>query len=149
MERGFDGSQHGADRHPSPTAHAEMALLMLTICVIAPASLFLHDYMLESLKVPYPKFVGVPNWVKFVNEVVRLFTLAALCRLALPRLRSFSKATAAAGAGLFLVMLYETFRVWSSRVRLRIAWYFPATPAHVRRSACSWAGAAVTWIMLC
>ena len=123
-------------------------LLGLAIGVIAPASLFIHDYMLETMKVPYPRFVGVPDWVKFVNEVVRLFALAALCRLARPRLRGFSKVTAVLGAGLFMVMLYETIRVWLIEGAITGSLVFSAYSRGSLALCLFLGGAAVAWIML-
>lgn len=78
MKSGFTAISTEYVDIPSQRRTLRWPLIVLAICVIAPASLFLHDYRLETLKVPYPNFVGIPNWVKFVNEVVRLFTLAAL-----------------------------------------------------------------------
>jgi VanZ family protein len=85
--------------------------LLLAVALIAPASLFVHDFMLESLKVPYPKTVDLPSSIRFLNNLVRFIALAGVCVLARPRCAGISRVTAALTAGLLLAMLNETFRV--------------------------------------
>ena len=122
--------------------------IFIAVCVIAPASLFVHDYMLETLKVPYPKVVGLPGWVKFVNEVVRLFALASICRLSRPRLLGISRGMAAIAAGLLLVMLYETLRVFFIEGAILGSLLYSAYD-RVSEALCLFAGgSAVAWIAL-
>src|ERR1700690_731703 len=95
------------------SARSTRTLLFLMVAggLIAPLSLFVHDFMLETLKIPYPKTVGLPISIKLLNEFVRLFALATICRLSRPKLKGISRATAALAAGLLLMMLNETLRV--------------------------------------
>lgn len=86
-------------------------LLLVSVCLIAPLSLFVHDFMLETLKVPYPTTVGLPATVKFLNQLVRVYSFAQMCRLARPQLQGLSRGWMACAAGLCLMMLNETLRV--------------------------------------
>jgi hypothetical protein len=137
--------------HPGKTprgAALKWIFVVVTACVIAPVSLFVHDYMLETMKVPYPRYVGLPDWVKFVNEVVRLFALAAFCRLSLQRLRGFSIATAVMGTGMILVMLYETVRVWVIEGAITNSLLFSAYSRAPQAICLFLGGAGVAWIVL-
>ncbi|RRA47680.1 hypothetical protein [Acidipila sp. EB88] len=137
--------------HPGKTprgAASKWLFVILTVCLIAPTSLFVHDYMLETMKVPYPRYVGLPEWVKFINEVVRLFALTVVCRLSLPRLRSFSKVTAVIGSGLILMMLYETLRVWVIEGAITNSLVFSAYSRAPQAICLFLGGAAVAWTVL-
>jgi hypothetical protein len=89
---------------------ARWAAIALAACVIAPAALFVHDYMLVWLKVPYPNVVGLPAWASVLGLAVRLSALAVIVRLALPVLPGPAPLLAAGAIGVVLVMLDETAR---------------------------------------
>jgi hypothetical protein len=74
--------------------------LSISACLIAPLSLFVHDFMLETLKIPYPTTVDLPHAVKFLNDLVRLFALGFICRLSRSMLQIFSRTLAALFVGL-------------------------------------------------
>jgi hypothetical protein len=104
--------------------------------------------MLETLKVPYPKAVGLPVWVSLLDALVRLFALAAICRLARPRLQGLSRTSAALSAALLLIMLNETFRVFFIESAIVGSVSYSALDNAPR--ALSWfaAGAGVAWLGL-
>jgi hypothetical protein len=79
------------------SASGTMTWLFLLVAggLIAPLSLFVHDFMLETLKVPYPKTLDLPIAIKFLSELARFFALATICRLSRPKLDGISRATAA------------------------------------------------------
>jgi len=122
--------------------------VLLSVCVIAPLSLFVHDYMLEALKVPYPKTPGLPMAVKFLDELVRLFALALLCRLSRPQLQGLSRIAAAFLAGLLVIMLNETLRVFSIESVVIGNWLYAALDIAPRALSLLAGGIAVAWIGL-
>jgi hypothetical protein len=103
-------SDIAANRPPGPS-YWRWAALVIAACLIAPASLFVHDYMLTWLHVPYPKEVGLPVWTTVLGLGVRLVALAVICRIASPILRRGSPLLVAGAIGIVLVMLNETLRV--------------------------------------
>jgi len=90
---------------------AKTAILVFAACLIAPLSLLVHDFMLDGLKVPYPKEIHLPVWASLFGLFVRLAALAGIMRLAAPRQDAKSRALLAMGAGLTMLMLGETIRV--------------------------------------
>lgn len=123
-------------------------VLFVSVCVIAPLALFVHDFMLESLKVPYPVTVRLPNSVKFLGDLVRLSSLALMCRLSLPLLRHFPRGLAALLIGLLVIMLNETFRVFAIESTIIGNPFYAAFDIAPR--ALSWltCGAAVAWLSI-
>jgi hypothetical protein len=85
--------------------------IVLAACVIAPASLFVHDYMLTALNVPYPKEMGLPIWASVFGVAVRLAGLVALGGFALPILKRGPHWLVACAIGVIILMLNETLRV--------------------------------------
>jgi hypothetical protein len=122
--------------------------LLVAASLIAPLSLFVHDFMLERLKVPYPKTVGLPISITFLNEIVRFGALAAICRLSRPQLDGIPRVAAAFAAGLLLAMLNETLRVFlieSAIIGNGLYSVFDIAP----RALSSFAGGfAIVWIAL-
>ena len=134
---------------PLPAWGAKTWLFLLaSVCVIAPLSLFVHDYMLEALKVPYPKTPGLPGSIKFLDELVRLFALVLLCRLSRPQLQGLSRIQAAFVAGLLLVMLSETFRVFVIESAILGNWVYAALDIAPRALSLLAGGCTVAWIEL-
>lgn len=122
--------------------------LLVSGCLIAPLSLFVHDFMLEALKVPYPTTVGLPISVKFLDQLIRLFALATICRLSGPHLQGLSRTSAACVAGLLIIMLNEVFRVFIIESAILGNWLYAAFDIAPR--ALSWlvCSCAVAWIAL-
>jgi hypothetical protein len=122
--------------------------LLVSAGLIAPLSLFVHDFMLETLKVPYPTTVGLPMSVRFLDELVRLCALAAICRLARPQLQGLSRTSAALSVGLLLIMLNEAFRVFVIESAIVGNWSYSALDNAPR--ALSWfiGSSAIAWIGL-
>ena len=122
--------------------------LLVSGGLIAPLSLFVHDFMLEALKVPYPTTVGLPNSVKCLNDIVRLVALAAICRLSRPQLQGLSRTPAAFSVGLLLIMLNETLRVFVIESAIVGNWFYSLVDIAPR--ALSWlaCGSAVAWLGL-
>jgi hypothetical protein len=122
--------------------------LLISGCLIAPISLFVHDFMLETLKVPYPTTVGLPNSVRFLNDLVRLFAFGAICRLSRPKLEGVPRTTAAFAAGLLVIMLNEVFRVFLIEGAIVGNWLYSLLDIAPR--ALSWlaCGGAVAWFGL-
>jgi hypothetical protein len=80
-------------------------------CVIAVLALGSHDVAISHLGVPYPDEGGVPNWAKYLGQVVRLATMVYVCHLARWRLDRMGIAKAAFTFGVLVILLQETFRV--------------------------------------
>jgi len=90
---------------------ARWAVVILAACIIAPASLFVHDFMLDWLRVPYPKVVGLPVWATALMLIVKLLAIVVFCQLALPQLKRASPPVVACAIGILVLMLHETGRV--------------------------------------
>jgi hypothetical protein len=132
----------------SPWGVRVWCFLLIAGSLIAPLSLFVHDFMLEWLKIPYPTTAGLPMSVKLLDELVRLAALAALCRLARPQLHDSTRIFAALSVGLLLMMLNEAFRVFViESAIIGNGWY--SALDNVPR-ALSWfvGGSAVAWMAL-
>jgi len=142
MPKPIDESQRAA------WSRGTWLFLLACVGVIAPASLFVHDFMLETLKVPYPKTVGLPISVKFLGDLVRMAALAVLCRVARPSLRGGSRLVEALSIGVLLVMLHETIRVFL--IESTIVGSSMYTACDIAPRALSWfvCGVAVAWISL-
>jgi hypothetical protein len=141
---------HDIKNVPVPSAWGPKTwlFLLLSAVLIAPLSLFVHDFMLETLKVPYPTTIDLPMAVDVLDAVVRFFALAAMCLLARPRLQGLSRTSAALCVGLLLIMLNETVRVFLiESAIIGNGWYSALDNAP---RAISWfaGGCAVAWMAL-
>lgn len=125
---------------------AAWLFLLLAAALIAPASLFVHDFMLETLKVPYPKTVDLPTSIRFLNNLVRFFALAGVCVLARPRCAGMSRVAAALTAGLLLALLNETFRVLLIETAIIQRWSYSVFDIAPKALATLAGGCAVAWI---
>jgi hypothetical protein len=116
---------------------ARWAAIVLAACLITPSALFVHDYMLVWLKVPYPETVGLPIWASVVGLAVRLLALAVIVRLALPILRGRPPLLVAGAIGGVMVMLDETARqIIIERVILD-SWPYAILDTVPSRSGCT------------
>ena len=122
--------------------------LLVSVCAIAPLSLFVHDYMLETLKVPYPKTPGLPVSVEFFDELIRLSAVAFLCRLACPQLWDLTRLQAALLAGLLVIMLNETLRVFVIESAILGNATYAALDIAPRAVSLFAGGCAVAWVAL-
>ena len=80
-------------------------------CVIAVLALGSHDVAISHLGVPYTDEGGVPDWAKYLGQVVRLATMIYVCHLASWRLDRMGVLKAAVTFGVLVILLQETFRV--------------------------------------
>ena len=105
---------------------ARWGLIVAAVIVITPASLGIHELMLEGLHVAYPKPVGLPIWATYLNFLLSVVALIVFCRLAQPPLVRIPVIIRCLVVTLVYVMLYETFRVMIIDSVLSNAW--PSTP---------------------
>jgi hypothetical protein len=122
--------------------------LLISTCLIAPISLFVHDFMLETLKIPYPTTVDLPNAVRFLNDLIRLFALGLICRLSRSKLEIFSRTLAALLVGLIVMMLNETFRVLIIESALVGSWLYSVYDIAPRALSLLVCSSAVAWFGL-
>lgn len=87
-------------------------LLILSIGLVATAFFALgsHDLAIAHLGIPYPRDGAVPQWARFIGQVVKLATMVYVCRLAAWYLDRRGILAAAAIFGLLILMLQETIR---------------------------------------
>ena len=80
-------------------------------CVIAVLALGAHDMAIAHLGIAYPDEGIVPDWARYLGQVVRLTTMVYVCHLASWRLDRMSAVKAAITLGFLVVLLQETIRV--------------------------------------
>lgn len=134
-----------AQRRSAISARFWLFLLVAAI-LIAPLSLFVHDFMLEKLKVPYPKTVGLPIWITFLNDIVRFLGLAAICGFSRAQFKGAARFAGAFVAGLLLAMLDETLRVFMIESAIIGNWLYSILDIAPRALSSFAGGFATAWI---
>lgn len=86
-------------------------LLFLAMVATGSAGLFVHDFAMTRLNIPYPEQAPPPGWATYLNILVRICGTFILCRLGRNWLRAMAPWRAAALIGALLVMTNETLRL--------------------------------------
>ncbi|UAK25833.1 hypothetical protein [Sphingomonas nostoxanthinifaciens] len=90
---------------------ADWLIAGVLACIIAVLALGAHDVAISHLGIIYPDESGVPNWAKYLGQIVRLATMVYVSHLARWRLDQMSPVKAAIALGLLVVFLQETVRI--------------------------------------
>jgi len=85
-------------------------ILMLGMIITAVIALGSHDLAIAHLGIPYPHDDDVPEWARYIGQIVRLAAMVYICRLASWYLDRRNILQAAAIFGLLIVLLQESLR---------------------------------------
>lgn len=87
-----------------------LIIVAFGLMITAFLALGSHDLAIAHLGIPFPHDGDVPEWARYVGQVVRLTTMVYICHMANWYLDRRNTITAAVIFGILIVLLQETLR---------------------------------------